>query len=71
MRALKIIKCSDPLMWYRGKVGETVLLVREYEDCYMSREPAGYLNIVKLEDAQVVEISDDIGLADPVAVCSQ
>jgi hypothetical protein len=57
MRAIKIIKCSDPLMWYREKVGDTVVLVREYEDCYMSREPAGYLNIVKLEDAEIVEIS--------------
>jgi hypothetical protein len=46
-------------MWYRGKVGETVLLVREYEDCYMSREPAGYLNVVRLEDAEIVEISSE------------
>jgi hypothetical protein len=59
MKALKIIRCSDPLMWYCSKVGETVLLVREYEDCYMSREPAGYLNIVKLGDAEIVEISPE------------
>jgi len=25
-------------------------------DCYMSREPAGYLNVVRLEDAEIVEI---------------
>ena len=56
MKALKIVKCSDPLMWYQNKVGETVQLVREYEDCYMSREPAGYLNVVRLEDAEIVEI---------------
>ena len=43
-------------MWYCDKVGETVRLVREYEDCYMSREPAGYLNVVRLEDAEIVEI---------------
>ena len=47
MKALKLIKCSDPMMWYINKVGETVAFVREYDDCYMSREPAGYLNIVK------------------------
>jgi len=69
MRALKIIKCSDPLMWYQSKVGETVQLVREYADCYMSREPAGYLNVVRLQDAEVIEISGDTGRADPVAVC--
>ena len=56
MRALKIVKCSDPLMWYQNKVGETVQLVREDEDCYMSRDPAGYLNVVRLEDAEIVEI---------------
>lgn len=56
MKALKIVKCSDPLMWYQDKVGETVQLVREYEDCYMSREPAGYLNVVRLGDAEIVEI---------------
>jgi hypothetical protein len=56
MKALKIIRCSDSLMWYCNKVGETVQLVREYEDCYMSREPAGYLNVVRLEDAEIVEI---------------
>jgi hypothetical protein len=66
MRALKIIKCSDPLMWYQSKVGETVQLVREYVDCYMSREPAGYLNVVRLQDAEVVEISDNIDLKNPV-----
>jgi hypothetical protein len=59
MRALRIIKCSDPLMWYQSKVGETVQLVREYVDCYMSREPAGYLNVVRLEDAEIVEISSE------------
>jgi hypothetical protein len=56
-------------MWYHNKVGETVQLVREYEDCYMSREPAGYLNVVRLQDAQVVEVSGNTGLGDPGAVC--
>ena len=59
MQALKIVRCSDTLMWYRDKVGETVQLVREYDDCYMSREPAGYLNIIRLDDAEIVEISPD------------
>ena len=59
MQALKIVRCSDTLMWYRDKVGETVPLVRKYDDCYMSREPAGYLNIIRLDDAEIVEISLD------------
>jgi hypothetical protein len=60
-RSLKILKCSDSLMWYSKLVGEVVPYVREYDDCYMSREPAGYLNIVKLEDAEIIdeEIDDE------------
>jgi hypothetical protein len=59
MKALKIIKCSDSLMWYREKVGQIVPLVRVHGDCYMSREPAGYLNIVSLNDAEIVEVHED------------
>lgn len=61
MLALKIINCTDPMMWYRDSVGETVTLAR-HQDCdkeiYWSREPAGYLNIVHKKDAEVVEIAD-------------
>ena len=59
MKMLLIKACSDELMWYRDKVGQYVPYVRVYEDCYMSREPAGYLNIVKLQDAEVVELADE------------
>lgn len=51
---LKIIKCSDTLYWYKDLVGQLVPLLREYEDCYMSREPDGFANIVRKEDAEVV-----------------
>jgi hypothetical protein len=47
------------MMWYRDKVGDVVAFVREYEDCYMSREPAGYLNIVKKQDAELIEFSSN------------
>jgi hypothetical protein len=60
-RSLKIIKCSDSLMWYNKLVGQVVPYVREYDDCYMSREPAGYLNIVKLEDAEIIDEEIDDG----------
>lgn len=55
MRMLKITGCSDGHMWYAGKVGQLVPLLRIEHDCYMSREPAGYSNIVRLEDAEIVE----------------
>jgi len=59
MKALRLLNCSDPMMWYRDKVGDVVAFVREYEDCYMSREPAGYLNIVKKQDAELIEFSSN------------
>lgn len=52
---LRITKCTDPLMWYAGMVGEKVPLLKIHDDCYLSREPAGYTNIVKFEDAEILE----------------
>lgn len=48
-----IIKCTDPLMWYRHLVGQLVPLVRdlEAEGLWMSMEPAGFKNIVHKADA--------------------
>jgi hypothetical protein len=56
MKLLQIKECEDPHMWYADKVGEFVPYVRTHNDCYMSREPAGYLNIVKLQEAEIVEL---------------
>lgn len=53
-RQLKIIACSDSLLWYSDLVGQIVPLLREYDDCYMSREPSGFANIVKKQDAEIV-----------------
>jgi hypothetical protein len=58
MKALLITQCSDSLMWYRNLVGSTVPFLRQYDDCYMSREPAGYTNIIKLCDAKIVELEE-------------
>ncbi len=51
---LKIIKCSDPHLWYADRVGEELPLIREYSDCFMSREPEGYMNVIRKSDAEVV-----------------
>lgn len=56
MKALKITHCNDRLMWYADHVGKTVPLVREEADGYVSREPAGYTNIVKKKDAAIVDV---------------
>lgn len=45
-------------MWYSKFVGQTVPYLGEWSDTpdvYKSREPAGYINIVKKSDAQIVE----------------
>jgi hypothetical protein len=61
MHALKIINCTDSMMWYRDLVGQTVTLARHPDsdkEVYWSREPAGYLNIVHKKDAEVVEVDE-------------
>lgn len=59
MKALLINQCSDRMYWYRNLVGCFVPYVREYPECYMSREPAGYANIVQFHDATIVEVEPD------------
>ena len=54
MKKLLIKKCSDPHLWYADLVGQEVELLREDCDGYWSREPAGYTNIVRRDDAQVI-----------------
>lgn len=54
MKAIKIIKCSDSLLWYAKLIGRTVEFIKEVDEGYLSREPAGYTNIVRREDAEVV-----------------
>lgn len=48
-----ITRCPDSLMWYAGKVGHIVPLVRDLpsDGSYLSREPSGLTNIVRHEDA--------------------
>lgn len=54
MKKLLIKKCSDPQLWYAELVGQKVELLREDSEGYWSREPAGYLNVVRREDAEVI-----------------
>lgn len=50
---LHIHRCSDPHMWYAGLVGQTVPYLGTWSDGYKSREPAGCINIVRFEDANL------------------
>lgn len=57
MKALKIIKCSNSMMWYRDYVGYVVPLLKLGTKEHLSREPAGYTNIVLVEDCEVINVA--------------
>lgn len=60
-KVLKIIDCSDPAYWYADMIDKYVPYIRELpsESVYLSREIEGYTNIVKICDAELVELDAD------------
>lgn len=59
MKMLRIIKSKDPLMWYAGLVGTLVPYCGQWPEAYKSLEPAGHLNRVEFEDAEIVDLLPD------------
>jgi hypothetical protein len=53
---IQIKKCSDSFRWYAPHVGKMSDYVPRYdtETEYGSREPAGYINFVLKEDAELI-----------------
>lgn len=53
---LEITGCSDPQMWYAGLVGQRVPYSHQDMSTldYISREPAGYINVVRSHEAKIV-----------------
>ena len=60
MTVIKINKCSDSMLWYARLVGETVEFIREIDEGYLSREPADYLNIVRRDDAELIQNQTEV-----------
>jgi len=58
MPCLLIKQCPDEMMWYRDKVGQYVRYLYEDAQTYWSVENAGYKNIVRKEDAELVWVPD-------------
>lgn len=62
MKVLKIIDCTDGMMWYADKVGSIQPYLGEDIDIkgpiYWSREPAGYKNMVFQKDAELIEVDN-------------
>lgn len=59
MTRIRIEKCSDPQLWYADLVGQEVPYIREIDEGYLSREPAGYTNIVRREDGRVINLGSE------------
>lgn len=64
MQMLRIIKAKDHLMWYAGLIGSLVPYCGKWPEAYKSREPAGCLNRVEFEDAEVVDLLPDGTIVD-------
>lgn len=62
---LRITGCSNSSYWYAGKTGDVVPLLGLDRGEYLTREPGGYVNIVKVGDAEVVNVTP----VDPVPAC--
>jgi hypothetical protein len=52
---IKILKCSDSKLWYANLVGKVVEYLGHDEVEWRSYEPQGYINFVKLEDAELIK----------------
>jgi hypothetical protein len=60
MKMIKIIKCSEPNLWYRNKIGKTLNLLQEDDKYYWARQDGtlphgGFINIIYKSDACVIE----------------
>ncbi len=51
---IRITGCRDSLMWYAKLVGHEFPVQAEDSEGYWCREPAGFLNVVRRGDAEVV-----------------
>jgi hypothetical protein len=55
---IRVIRCSDPLLWYAKHVGEEFYVEFSDQNCYWSREVDGVfncLNWLHKEDAIITE----------------
>jgi hypothetical protein len=59
MQMLLITGCKDPMMWYADMVGGLVSYCGQWREAYKSLEPAGYLNRVEFDDAEIVTLNTD------------
>jgi hypothetical protein len=56
MQMLLIEKCDDPMMWYADNIFELVPYRGKFTEGYKSVDNEGFTNIVKFDDAKLVEV---------------
>ena len=55
MAELLIKQCPDKLRWYADLIGQTVPYLGTMDNGeHKSREPAGYINFVQIEDSKII-----------------
>lgn len=65
-RMLMITGCSNSSFWYAGKVGAVVDYLGLDRDEYITREPSGFVNIIKVADAELVDVVPSVPECAPV-----
>ena len=56
---IKIIKCSDSLMWYNNQIGQVFTPYREYPESYLVRATDSYSNIIYKTDVEILKEKTD------------
>lgn len=52
---VKIVKCTDALMWYAGRIGEMITITGVDDNSLWSRA-SGFANIIRFTDVEWVEL---------------
>lgn len=66
-KMLMITGCSDNSFWYAGKVGSVVDYLGSDRGEYITREPSGFVNIIKFPDAELVYVTPSVPECAPPA----
>lgn len=66
-KMLMITGCSNSSFWYAGKVGAVVDFLGSDRGEYITREPSGYVNIIKFPDAELVDVTPSVPECAPPA----
>ena len=54
-KVLLIKSCTDPHLWYAKLIGHKVPFLGSWPEGWKSREQSGYVNIIRFEDAEIID----------------